>query len=102
MKTILLLFLITISLIASEEQSTGEDVKKTNKTEVPKYIVDPNTFRLVDSKKAFYIIGSKKYGTMKENFAFATKEDAEKYVKKNGGSVVDYNTYISIDKNSSK
>jgi len=87
MKTLLLIFLLVLSLIASEE-----DARK-----MPSYVIDTKSMSLIDSKKAFFIIGSRKYGTMKENFAFAKKEDAERYVKKNGGSVVDYNTYIKMD-----
>jgi len=65
--------------------------------EIPSYIVDAKNYSLVDAKKAFFIIGSSKYGIMKENFAFSYKKDAEEYVKKRGGCVIDYKTYINMD-----
>ncbi len=89
MKTMILLFLLSISLIASQRQ-------------MPKYVVDAKNYGLVESTKAFYIIGSKKYGIMKESFAFSKEKDAQDYVEKNGGSVVDYDTYIEMDINASK
>lgn len=87
MKTLLLIFLLTLSLIASQK----EHVRK-----IPSYIIDAKSMVLVDAKKAFFILGSQKYGTMKENFAFGKKEDAQEYVKRRGGCVVDYETYINM------
>ena len=87
MKTLLLIFLLTLSLIASQK----EHVRK-----IPGYMIDEKNYGLIDSKKAFFVIGSPKYGTMKENFAFAKKEDAQEYVKKRGGCVVNYEEYINM------
>ncbi|MDQ1264404.1 MAG: hypothetical protein QG559_1405 [Campylobacterota bacterium] len=91
MKTLIFLLLIGISLIASEQK------------EVPSYIIDAKNYNLIDSKKAFFIINSRKYGTMQDHFAFAKEEDAKEHVEKYGGSVVDYETYIkSQDNNGTK
>ena len=88
MKTALLIFLLALSLIASQ---------KENARKIPSYIIDAKNYGLLDAKQAFFVIGSPKYGTMKENFAFVKKEDADEYVKKHGGCVVDYKTYVKMD-----
>ncbi|MCW8954321.1 MAG: nitrous oxide reductase accessory protein NosL [Sulfurimonas sp.] len=88
MKTTLLIFLLILSLNASQEE---------HKRKIPSHIVDAKEYILVDSKKAFFILGSHKVGTMKEYFAFIKKEDAEEHVKKYGGCVVDYDTYAKMD-----
>ena len=48
------------------------------------------------SKNAFFVLGNPKHGTMKKNFGFANKKGAEEYIKKNGGCVVDYATYVKM------
>jgi hypothetical protein len=89
MKTLLLTFLMVISLIASEKEEI-------------KYIVDAKNYGLVAAKEAFYVIDSHKYGTMQEYFAFAKEEDASEHVKKYGGSVVNYETYLKLKEEASK
>jgi len=89
MKTLLLTFLMVISLIASEKEEM-------------KYIVDAKNYGLVAAKDAFYVIDSHKYGTMQEYFAFAKEEDANDHVKKYGGKVVDYETYQKLQQEASK
>ncbi|HEY9203659.1 MAG TPA: nitrous oxide reductase accessory protein NosL [Sulfurimonas sp.] len=89
MKTLLLIFLMVISLIASEKEEI-------------KYIVDAKNYGLVAAKDAFYVIDSHKYGTMQEYFAFAKEEDATDHVKKYGGKVVDYETYQKLQQEASK
>ncbi|MDY0122897.1 nitrous oxide reductase accessory protein NosL [Sulfurimonas sp.] len=89
MKTLLLTFLMVISLIASEKEEI-------------KYIVDAKNYGLVAAKDAFYVIDSHKYGTMQEYFAFAKEEDANDHVKKYGGKVVDYETYQKLQQEASK
>jgi len=98
MKTLLLIFLTTISLIASQEESA----QTQSTTEEIKYIVDAKNYGLVAAKDAFYVIDSHKYGTMQEYFAFAKEEDANDHVKKYGGKVVDYETYQKIKEEASK
>lgn len=94
MKTLFLILLLTISLIAEQ--------KNQNEQPMPEFVVDAKNFGLIDAKEAYYIIGSYKYGTMKEAFAFAYEKDALEHVKKHGGSVVDYKTFIKMDVNISK
>lgn len=89
MKTLLLTFLMVLSLIASEKEEI-------------KYIVDAKNYGLVAAKDAFYVIDSHKYGTMQEYFAFAKEEDANDHVKKYGGKVVDYETYQKLQQEASK
>ncbi|MBE0514755.1 nitrous oxide reductase accessory protein NosL [Sulfurimonas sp.] len=98
MKTILLTFLITISLVASEKEAAQTQSVK----EEIKYIVDAKNYGLIAAKDAFYVIDSHKYGTMQDYFAFAKEEDANEHVKKYGGNVVDYETYKKIEEEASK
>lgn len=60
MKTILLTFLIAISLVASEKEAT----QTQSVQEEIKYIVDAKNYGLVAAKDAFYVIDSHKYGTI--------------------------------------
>lgn len=99
MKIALLIFLITLSLIASEKKDI---VAKDSLVKNPTYIIDAKNYELIDAKKAFFVIDSHKYGTMQDSFAFANEEDAKEHVKTYGGSVVDYETYIKLDTNSTK
>ena len=48
---------------------------------------DFNSKELIDAEKAFWVIGGKKPGVMSKQgkWAFAKKEDAETFVKDNGG-----------------
>ena len=48
---------------------------------------DCNTKNLIDAEKAFWIIGGNKMGVMTKNakWAFEKQEDAEKFMKENGG-----------------
>jgi len=52
-------------------------------------VVDNTTLKLVDSKGAFFIVGSNKPATMSmvSKYAFAKKEDALKFAKENGGEI---------------
>ena len=98
MKTVLLIFLLSISLIAAEKEAP----KKQNAKQELSYIIDAKNYGLINAKKAFFVINSHKYGTMQDYFAFAEEKDAKEYVEKYGGSVVDYETYIKLDENSTK
>jgi len=48
---------------------------------------DFNTKNLIDAEKAFWVIGGSKMGVMTKNakWAFEKQEDAEKFIKANGG-----------------
>lgn len=98
MKAILLIFLLAISLIASEKEVT----KAQNTKQELNYIIDAKNYGLIDAKKAFFVINSHKYGTMQDYFAFAEEKDAKEHVQKYGGSVINYETYMKLDENSTK
>jgi nitrous oxide reductase accessory protein NosL len=48
--------------------------------------------RLIDAEKAYWVIGGKAPGVMTRNakWAFATKEDAERFVQEQGGSAATF------------
>jgi nitrous oxide reductase accessory protein NosL len=50
---------------------------------------DYNIKKLIDAEKAFWIIGGSKMGVMtkRAKWAFENKEDAEKFLKENGGKI---------------
>ncbi|QFR49517.1 hypothetical protein FJR48_07135 [Sulfurimonas lithotrophica] len=59
-------------------------------------VVDAHTQKLIDAKKAFYVIDSNIKGTMSSisKFAFASKADAQNFQKKYSGEIVDLNTAL--------
>jgi copper chaperone NosL len=63
-----------------------------NIDKTPKNILvgDYNQKGLIDAEKAFWIMGGSKMGVMTQRakWAFGKKEDAEKYIAENGGSMV--------------
>ena len=69
----------------------ANNIDKTPKTIK---VGDFTTKDLIDAEKAFWVIGGEKLGVMSKRgkWAFAKKEDAETFVKKNGGSLADFET----------
>ena len=55
-------------------------------------VVDISSNQFVDAKKAFYVVGSSKPGTMTmtSKYAFGQKAQAEDFAAKNGGTVMDF------------
>ncbi|MBI5074475.1 MAG: nitrous oxide reductase accessory protein NosL [Nitrospirae bacterium] len=55
---------------------------------------DLNSKELIDAEKAFWVIGGSKPGVMSKRgkWAFAKREDAEGFVKTNGGVLADFET----------
>lgn len=53
---------------------------------------DYNTKELIDAETAVWVIGGNKPGVMtrRAKWAFAKKEDAEQFVKENGGTTADF------------
>lgn len=53
-----------------------------------------NTKELIDAEKAYWIIGGSRPGVMSKRgkWAFAKKEDAESFMKSNGGVLADFET----------
>jgi copper chaperone NosL len=66
-------------------------VENTKNGNIPKdaKVVDVKSLKFIDAKKAFYVVGSGKKGTMTMNskYAFASKNDAEAFSDKHGGFV---------------
>ena len=71
-------------------------------------VVDTNSLKFIDAKKAFYVVGSSKKGTMSSisKYAFLTKKEAKKFQSKFGGKIHNFKETIkiaqdnlSIDKN---
>ncbi len=64
---------------------------ENNKNKMPSdaKVVDTKTLKFIDASKAFYVVGSKKKGTMTMNskYAFALEADAKKFKAKNGGKL---------------
>jgi copper chaperone NosL len=69
-----------------------------NAEKTPKAIwaAEYNTKRLIDAQKASWVVGGKKPGVMsrRAKFAFEKREDAEKYVKENGGMVAPFDAAL--------
>ncbi len=63
-------------------------------------VVDNTTLKLIPSKDAFFIVGSKKPGTMSNisKYAFGTKEAALKFQKENGGELMNFEQVVALVK----
>ncbi len=55
-------------------------------------VADFNSKNLIDAEKAYWVIGGNKPGVMtkRAKWAFEKKEDADAFVKENGGSVATF------------
>ncbi|HIP31052.1 MAG TPA: hypothetical protein EYG83_09640 [Sulfurospirillum arcachonense] len=69
-----------------------EEAMTNGKEVVDAKVVETNTLKFITSQDAFYVVGSKKPGTMSpvSKYAFGTKETAEKFAEKFGGKVMSY------------
>jgi nitrous oxide reductase accessory protein NosL len=67
------------------------DIKSGSKVEDIK-VVDTNSLKFISAKDAFYVVGSSKGGTMSKvsKYAFASKDDAKSFAKKNGGDILTF------------
>lgn len=63
-------------------------------------VVDTNSLKLIDAKKAFYVVGSSKEGTMSSisKYAFSTKIEAEKFKKEFGGEIHTFAETLKLSK----
>jgi nitrous oxide reductase accessory protein NosL len=70
------------------EDHLGQGVTLKN----PK-VVDVASLKFISVYKAYYVVGSKKRGTMSKisKYAFLTKSDAIKFQKKFGGEIMNFN-----------
>jgi len=64
-------------------------------------VVAADTLKFIDAKKAYYVVGSSKKGTMSmiSKYAFSTLGDASKFAAKYGGEVMDFNAAIQTAQN---
>ena len=63
-------------------------------------VVDTNSLKLIDAKKAFYVVGSSKEGTMSaiSEYAFLNKEDAIKFKNEFGGEIKSFEETLKTSK----
>ena len=67
-------------------------------------VVDVASEKLIDAKKAFYVLGSKVKGTMSQEskLAFFKEEDAKNFIKKYGGEIISFEVAFHKAKKSLK
>ena len=87
----------SIRCLVVDMQEYGIDTKNIK-------VVDASTQKLIDATKAHYVLGSKVKGTMSRvsKLAFAHRTDAEKFVEKYKGKVVNFDTVLTSAKESLK
>ena len=69
--------------------------KIKNKKDLKNFkVVDTNSLKFIDSKKAYFVIGSEKPGTMSHisKYGFSTKAEADKFADSFGGEVMNFDT----------
>ena len=61
-------------------------------------VVDTPSLKFINADQAFYVVGSRKKGTMSRvsKYAFAKREDAERFRRQFGGKIVDFDTALKI------
>lgn len=61
-------------------------------------VADYNTKKLIDAETAFWVIGGNIPGVMTKNakWAFEKKEDAENFIRKNGGKIATFEEALQI------
>lgn len=59
-------------------------------------VVDTVSLKLIDAKKAYYVVGSKVRGTMSRvsKYAFLNENDAKEFQAENGGEIMDFNAAL--------
>jgi nitrous oxide reductase accessory protein NosL len=80
----------SLHCLVEDEELNHADVKNIK-------AVDAISLKFIDAKKAYYVVGSKKKGTMSmvSKYAFKNLSDAAKFAKANGGTVMDFNAAYS-------
>lgn len=83
----------SIRCLAAQWPKIGKHVKKI-------LAADAATDKLIDAQKAYYVVGSSVKGTMSQRskIAFASLEDAKKFVSEYGGEIVDFKTAFAMAK----
>ncbi len=61
-------------------------------------VVDNSTLKFIDSKDAYFVVGSKMPGTMSvvSKYAFGTKSAADKFASANGGKVMKFDALYKL------
>jgi copper chaperone NosL len=80
----------SLTCIATDlQQAKGKKVKRIQ-------VADYQSKKLVDAKKATWVIGGKKQGVMTPvaKWAFAKKTGAETFIKENGGKLASYDEVL--------
>lgn len=77
-----------------------EDIEVNGKKLTNFRAVDNVTLKFMDSNKLFFVVGSKKPGTMSvvSKYAFSKKELAQKFVKENGGKIMSFKEVYALTK----
>ncbi|AXX91806.1 hypothetical protein CPU12_11395 [Malaciobacter molluscorum LMG 25693] len=79
------------------------EVYKNHKNNIKSIqVVDTKTLNLIDAKKAYYVVGSSKPGTMSmiSKYAFKDKKNATSFQKKFGGEIKTFEEALNIAINS--
>jgi copper chaperone NosL len=73
------------------KENKGKQVKSTK-------VADYNSRKLMDAKMATWVIGGSKQGVMTAmpKWAFANKDEAQKFVKQNGGRVTTFDEALNL------
>jgi len=81
-----------------------EEAIKHGMNPVDPQVVDNTTLKFISVDKAYYVVGSKKPGTMSmvSKYAFGTKSAAEAFAKKFGGKIMKYPAILKIVKKNLK
>jgi copper chaperone NosL len=63
-------------------------------------VADRETRTLLEAEKAFWVMGGKKRGVMTERpkWAFSSKEDAEVFIRSNGGKIVTWAEALAAER----
>ncbi len=87
----------SIRCLAVDMEEYGIDTNNIN-------VVDAKTQKLINAKKAFYVVGSKVKGTMSKvsKLAFEKESDAKEFKKKYRGKIVNFNTALQMAQKSLK
>ncbi len=85
----------SIRCLVVDMQEYGIDIKTIK-------VMDVHTQKYIDASSAYFVVGSKVKGTMSKisKLAFGTKLDAEHFVKKYGGKIVDFQMALQLAKKS--
>ena len=79
-----------------------EDIVVNGKQLTNFKVVDNTTLKFISSKDAYFVVGSKKPGTMSmvSKYAFGTKDMALKFQKENGGKFMRFDELVKLVKKS--